>query len=62
MAEQTKDLTLVHLQDKIQKEEYSEEILQQDIRYKRYLNQINRITIRDEVLTRQYFDETGQII
>ena len=45
----------------IQKEEYSEEILQQDIRYKYYLKNIDRIVLKDEIATRQYYDETGQI-
>ena len=46
---------------KLQKEEYSEEILQQDIRYKYYLNNIDRIVLKDEIVTRQYYDETGQV-
>ena len=46
---------------KIQKEEYSEEIVQQDIRYKCYLNNIDRIVLKDQIVTRQYYDETGQI-
>ena len=46
---------------KLQKEEYSEEILQQDIRYKYYLNNIDRIFLKDEIVTRQYYDETGQV-
>ena len=46
---------------KIQKEEYSEEILQQDIRYKYHLNNIDRIVLKDEIVTQQYYDETGQI-
>ena len=46
---------------KIQKEEYSEEILQQDFRYKYYLNKLDRIVLKDEIVTRQTYDETGQI-
>ena len=46
---------------KLQKEEYSEEILQQDIRYKYYLNNIDRIILKDEIVTLQYYDETGKV-
>ena len=46
---------------KLQKEEFAEEILQQDIRYKYYLNNIDRIVLKDEIVTRQYYDEIGQI-
>ena len=52
---------MLHLKAKIQNEEYSEEILQQDIRYKHYLNNLDRIVLKDEIVTRQYYDETGQI-
>ena len=61
LLEQSKDPILLQLKAKIQKEEYSEEILQQDIRYKYYLNNIDRIVLKDEIVTRQYYDETGQI-
>ena len=61
LLEQCKDPILLQLKAKIQKEEYSEEILQQDIRYKYYLNNIDRIVLKDEIVTRQYYDETGQI-
>ena len=61
LLEQSKDPTLLHLKAKIQNEEYSEEILQQDIRYKHYLNNLDRIVLKDEIVTRQYYDETGQI-
>ena len=61
LLEQSKDPILFHLKAKIQNEEYSEEILQQDIRYKHYLNNLDRIVLKDEIVTRQYYDETGQI-
>ena len=61
LLEQSKDTILLQLKAKIQKEEYSEEILQQDIRYRYYLNNIDRIVLKDEIVTRQYYDETGQI-
>ena len=61
LLEQSRDPILLQLKTKLQKEEYSEEILQQDIRYKYYLNNIDRIVLKDEIVTRQYYDETGQI-
>ena len=61
LLEQSKDPILLQLKAKIQKEEYSEDILQQDIRYKYYLNNIDRIVLKDGIVTRQYYDETGQI-
>ena len=61
LLEQSRDPTLLQLKAKLQKEEYSEEILQQDIRYKYYLNNIDRIVLKDEIVTRQYYDETGQV-
>ena len=50
LLEQSKDPILLQLKAKIQKEEYSEEILQQDIRYKYYLNNIDRIVLKDEIV------------
>ena len=47
LLEQSRDPILLQLKTKIQKEEYSEEILQQDIRYKYYLNNIDRIVLKD---------------
>ena len=60
-TEQTNNGNLVHFEAKIQKEDYSdEEVLQQDAIYTYYIKNTARIVLRDEVLTRQYFDETGQ--
>ena len=61
LLEQSKDQVLLQLKAKIQKEEYSEEILQQDIRYKHYMNNKDCITLKNENLTRQYYDESGQV-
>ena len=61
LLEQSKDPILLQLKAKRQKEEYSEGILQQDIRYKFYLNNIDRIVLKDEIVTRQYYDETGLV-
>ena len=61
LLKQSKDPTLLQLKAKTQKEEFSEEILQQDIRYKYYLNNTDRIILKDEIVTRQCYDETGQV-
>ena len=61
LLEQSKDPILLQLKAKIQNEEYSEEILQQDIRYRHYLNNLDRIVLKEEIVTRKYYDETGQI-
>ena len=61
LLEQSRDPILLQLKAKLQKEEYSEEVLQQDIRYKYYLNKIDRIVLIDKIVTRQYYGETGQI-
>ena len=61
MLEQSKDPILLQLKAKIQNEKYSGEILQQDIRYRHYLNNLDRIVLKDEIVTRKYYDETGQI-
>ena len=42
-------------------EEYSENLLHQDARYRHYANNLERIVLNDEILTRQYFDETGNV-
>ena len=59
LLEQSRDPILLQLKAKLQKEEYFEEIVQQDIRYKYYFNNIDRIVLKDEIVTRQYYDETG---
>ena len=46
---------------KLLHEDYSENILQQDARYRYYANNLERIVLKDEILTRQYFDETGNV-
>ena len=61
LLEQSKDPILLQLKAKIRNEEYSEEILQQDIRYRHYLKKLDRIVLKDEIVTRKYYDETGQI-
>ena len=61
LLEQSKEPILLQLKAIIQNEGYSEEILQQDIRYRQYLNNLDRIVLKDEIVTRKYNDETGQI-
>ena len=61
LLEQSKDPILLQLKAKIQNEEYSEQLLQQDIRYRHYLNNLDRIVLKDNIVTRKYYDETGQI-
>ena len=61
LLEQTKDPILLQLKMKIQNEEYSEEILQQDIRYKQYLNNLDGIVLKDQVIPREYYNETCKI-
>ena len=49
------------LKAKLLHEDYSENILQQDARYRHYANNLERIVLKDEILTRQYFDEAGNV-
>ena len=60
LLEQSKDPILLQLKAKIQNEEYSEEILQQDIRYRHYLNNLDRIVLKDEIVTRKYYDRKAK--
>ena len=59
--EQSKDAVLQQLKAKLLHEEYSENLLHQDTRYRHYANNLERIVLKDEILTRQYFDETGNV-
>ena len=61
IIEQSKDAVLQQLKAKLLHEEYSENLLQQDARYRHYANNLERIVLEDEILTRQYFDETGNV-
>ena len=60
-VEQNNDVILQHLRLKIMKENYSETILMQDHRYQHYCRQMDRLSVTDEIITRQYFDETGLV-
>ena len=57
--EQQNDLILRQLRFKLQKEEYSETILQQDPRYRHYCSQLDRLSVHDDIIFRDYYDETG---
>ena len=61
LLEQSKNQTLRQLKAKIRQDEYSEEILQREIRYKHYLHNFDRLVLKDEIITRQYYDGTGQV-
>ena len=61
IIEQSKDAVLQQLKAKLLHEEYSDNLLQQDARYRQYANNLERIVLKDEILTRQYFDETGNV-
>ena len=59
--EQQNDIILQQLCLKIQKEEYSEFILQQDPLYRHYCSQLDCLTVQDDIIIRDYCDETGCI-
>ena len=61
IIEQSKDAVLQQLKAKLLHEEYSENLLQQDARYRHYANNVERIVLKVEILTRQYFDETRNV-
>ena len=52
---------MLQFEAKAQKEEYSEKLLQQDFRYNYYLDNLDRIILKDEIVARQCYDETGRI-
>ena len=60
-VERNNDVILQQLRLKILKESYSETILLQDTRYQLYCRQMDRLSVMDEIITRQYFDETGSV-
>ena len=59
--EQNNDITLQQLRLKLQKEEYSETILQQDPRYQHYCRQLDRLSVHADIIYRDYYDETGSV-
>ena len=61
IIEQSKDAVLQQLKAKLLHEDYSENVLQQDARYRHYASNLERISVKEEILTRQYLDETGNV-
>ena len=59
--EQQNDVILHQLRLKLQKEDYSKTILQQDPRYRHYCSQIGRLSVQDGIVIRDYYDETGNV-
>ena len=59
--EQSKDAVLEQLKSKLLHEDYSENLLQQEARYRHYANILERIVVKEDNLNRQYFDETGNV-
>ena len=59
LIEQSGDAVLQQLKVKLFHEEYSENVLQQDARYRHYANNSERIVVKEDILMRQYFDELG---
>ena len=60
-VEQNNDVILQQVRLKILKESFSETILVQDARYQHYCRQMDRLSVIDEINTRQYSDETGAV-
>ena len=60
IIEQSKDAALQQLKAELLHEEYSEKV-QQDARYGHYDNNLERIVIKEDILTWQNFDETGNV-
>ena len=52
--EQQNDIILQQLRLKLQKEEYSETILQQDSRFRHYCRQLDLLPVQDDIITRDY--------
>ena len=61
VIEQNNDDILQRLRLKLVKEEYSEIVLIQNTRYQHYASQLDRMSIQNDIIARQYFDETGNV-
>ena len=59
--EQQNDVILHQLRLKLQKEDYSETILQPDSRYRHYCSQLDRLSVQEDIVIRDYYDETGNV-
>ena len=61
IIEQSKDAVLQQLKAKLLHEEYSENLLQQDARYRHDASNLERIVLKDEILTRQTLMKQGTL-
>ena len=61
IIEQPKHAVIQQLKAKLLHEDYSENVLQQDALFRHNASNLERIVFKDEILTRQYFDETGNV-
>ena len=59
--EQQNGVILHQLRLKLQKEEYSETIFQQITRYRHYYRQLDLLSVQDDIIIRDYYDETGNV-
>ena len=59
--ELSKDVVVQQLKAKLLYEEYSESVLQQDSRYRHQVKNLELIVVKEDISTRQYFDETGNV-
>ena len=59
--EQNNDIVLRNLRAKLEGNPFDENELASDYRYQHYLQNITRIEIKQEVLTRKYYTDTGTI-
>ena len=59
--EQKNDIVLRNLRAKLEGNPFDENELASDYRYQHYLQNITRIEIKQEVLTRKYYTDTGTI-
>ena len=59
--EQNNDTVLRNLRAKIEGEPYDESEFTSDNRIKHYLQNISRIEIRQDILSRKYYNDTGMI-
>ena len=59
--EQNNDPVLRNLRARIEGQSYDETEFTQDYRYKHYLQNLPRIEIRQDVITRRYYNDTGMI-
>ena len=57
----TKNSVFLQSKARVQNEKLSEEIRQHDIRYRHYLNNLDRIVFKDDNVTRQYYSCAGQM-